>query len=455
MDLIGDTGIIFETVLRYVLLIGVVVGGIFLKFRWSLVSKISFIVGYATLMGGILFTVSYSLQDFSNLIRTVALLFAAIILLVLPVIFLTNYIIVRPFFEMKREIEILSTKDLTHKPKVNMNDEFGAIGGSIESLRKSLAEIISKIRSISSENRKISENLSSSSQQVTASSEGIASTLSEVRSETDQLRGLAENDAKLLSDLVEKAREDTKQLTKYIEQLNGAKVKSEEGANYAQEAITKIGSLTESSNETVNVIKSLEEKSSKIPKIVDSINSISEQTNLLALNATIEAARAGEAGKGFSVVADEIRKLAEESQEATNKISGLVDEILHSTKNAVDSVKNTSTEVDSGSVIIKGALNSLEDIKKNLDELMKNFNKFGEENDKQSKHLEEVHKSQDQMKNFVSSVSQSVSDISNSSSETSNAMTIVSDESIKISNIANNLYETVDQFKIEKGNKEE
>ena len=118
-------------------------------------------------------------------------------------------------------------------------------------------------------------------------------------------------------------------------------------------------------NITRNVIQSiqeLEEKSKSISNIVSAINDIAEQTNLLSLNASIEAARAGDAGRGFSVVAEEIRKLADQCLASSSQISSIVDEIVSKTGEVVNIARQAEDAVSSQSSVVEDTTNSFKQI---------------------------------------------------------------------------------------------
>jgi methyl-accepting chemotaxis protein len=109
------------------------------------------------------------------------------------------------------------------------------------------------------------------------------------------------------------------------------------------ESVKELGqqakNVSDCSKAVEKVVAELTEKVEKVENFVDTIISISSQTNLLALNASIEAARAGEAGRGFSVVAEEIRKLSEDTKDASNNITNIIHELIEDTKNANESIE--------------------------------------------------------------------------------------------------------------------
>jgi methyl-accepting chemotaxis protein len=120
--------------------------------------------------------------------------------------------------------------------------------------------------------------------------------------------------------------------------------------------------IRKASMESATAIKELDNKSKQIGEIVSLITNIADQTNLLALNAAIEAARAGEHGRGFAVVADEVRKLAEESRDAAKEISRLISQIQHDTGVVVGSVERGNITVASGVEALNETVGAMKEI---------------------------------------------------------------------------------------------
>jgi len=233
--------------------------------------------------------------------------------------------------------------------------EFGVLLKAIDAMGKNMKGLIRQLS-------QTSEQLAASSQEMTASAEQSADVSNHVANSITEVAKGAENQLSLVYGTVEIVKQmsrETQQVAENIHVVSASAAKTAKTANEGElaieKAINQMMVIDQKTNATVTVIGELEEKSQQIGQIVEVISTIAGQTNLLALNAAIEAARAGEQGRGFAVVADEVRKLAEQSQLAARQIGGLISEVQQKTDNAVVFMNDGKAEVTIGTEVVNRA----------------------------------------------------------------------------------------------------
>ncbi|NVK36700.1 MAG: methyl-accepting chemotaxis protein [Gammaproteobacteria bacterium] len=227
----------------------------------------------------------------------------------------------------------LSKGDLTALTSVRSNDEIGDLGNAINEtinhLRNTIAGIANSAR-IVSENSNTVLQFNSQVSQVT---EDVTDNTNQVVTAIEEMSATSKNIAQNTTETAA-ASSDMQDL-------------AHKGLSQSEHTIGVIADMVNGLNDTSDVVKKLQNEISNIETILEVIRGISEQTNLLALNAAIEAARAGEQGRGFAVVADEVRGLAQRSQNSVNEIESLLSELNIAGNDAVNRMSNSTEKADS------------------------------------------------------------------------------------------------------------
>lgn len=278
--------------------------------------------------------------------------------------------IAKPIQELSVATSYIAKGDLSvNDIKVKSSDELGRLATDFMSMTGSLRQLIKQVLESAEQMAASSEQLTAGASQSAQSASQVAVIITDVAQGTEkQLKsvdmavGVVEN----LSAGIVQVATNTKSVSKLA---NQATLAASEGGNAIGKAINQMIVIEQSVANTAQTVELLGERSQQIGLIVETISGIAGQTNLLALNAAIEAARAGEQGRGFAVVADEVRKLAEQSQEATKQIAELISSIRQETENAVVSMNVGKQEVSTGSEVVNSAGENFNEIIQLIGEL--------------------------------------------------------------------------------------
>jgi methyl-accepting chemotaxis protein len=228
--------------------------------------------------------------------------------------------------------------------------EFKALSNSINEARQALADTIEGISETASQVSSSSEEMHASSSQSAQASNQIATSIMGVSDTIQNQLTLIQEIADQMRDVAQDTESASTEAVSMSNQASESQKTAEQGSNIIQKTVQQMQVIQESVDSSAQIIQILGERSQAIGEINNTISGISEQTNLLALNAAIEAARAGEHGRGFSVVAEEVRKLADQSRTAASKIAEIILEIQEKAQQAVATMQTSTYEVSQGVV---------------------------------------------------------------------------------------------------------
>ncbi|MBC9785008.1 MCP four helix bundle domain-containing protein [Heliobacterium chlorum] len=301
-------------------------------------------------------------KDISQSINTMVgiTFFAVVVSVFLCTILIRS--ISKPIQQLQLLMAQVGAGNLSVHGEVAANDEFGNMTAAFNQMVHHQSDVVKGIRKTSEEMAAASEEMAASSQQVSASIQEVAASMQEVARETEEgSQSVVDASAVLieLSSLIQIAKNQAESAAKDSKMTLST---AERGKLTVEETVTRMTKIKEKTTETENWITTLNSYSQQIQSITDTITGIANQTNLLALNAAIEAARAGEAGRGFAVVADEVRKLAEQSSQGAQEVDQLVQKVAESTEAAVTSTRLSRDEVEQGFRVVQEAGHALDNI---------------------------------------------------------------------------------------------
>lgn len=271
----------------------------------------------------------------------------ALLLGIFAAIIITRQI-TRPLQQTLEVVNRIASGDLTHTITITRRDELGVLQQGIQRMGATLRDLISGIRDGVTQIASAAEELSAVTEQTSAG-------VNNQKIETDQVATAMQEMSATVHEVARNAEQAS------VAAAN-ADTQARDGDKVVGEAITQIEKLASEVLRSSDAMTLLEQESDKIGKVMDVIKAVAEQTNLLALNAAIEAARAGEAGRGFAVVADEVRGLAQRTQQSTEEIESLIAGLQNGTRQVSQIMLGSRALTDNSVALTRKAGTSLESI---------------------------------------------------------------------------------------------
>lgn len=355
------------------------------------VKEMSFLTNEVTgwKLAGAFFTEEITDTARPILIKTLIIIGISIILGGVIAVIITISI-TRRLKDLQQHANKIGEGDLTEDIESDSSDEIGDLTRSFGDMQISLRALIKTIEDNSVQLASSADELTASAEQTSEATGQVATAIVEVASGAEKQTVGIEQNVRSLDEISRGSLLIVRNSVEISELTKVTTDKAEEGGRAVGRTMEQMKSINLSVQESNETIRLLSKRSREIGSILEVITGIADQTNLLALNAAIEAARAGEAGKGFAVVADEVRKLAEQSQISAKQIAELIQSIQIDTENTVSKMSQVAVNVNDGLEISTEAIQKFNEILSSMKDIMPQMESISSTAQQMSAGIQEV-----------------------------------------------------------------
>lgn len=338
--------------------------------------------------------------------------------------------------------------DFTADIKDNVGDELSDLAHSFNSMKENLRGMLQHVVETAHQVASSSQELTAGAEQTTNATEQISNSMQEVVDGTEKQVKSIEESARAMEAVSVGMNHLANNTSVISESAIKTRNHAQNGGKLIEETVHQMNAIHHSVNESSEAIQLLDERSKQIGEITKTISDIADQTNLLALNAAIEAARAGEHGKGFAVVADEVQKLAVQSQHSSTQISELITAIKNEMNGTQQSMEHVKNDVMKGLGIVKKTEENFDGIINAVEEMEQQIVSVASISEEISASAEEVSTSVSGIENTTKNAIEHTQTVSASTEEQLASMEEVLASSNALSTMADSLMERVQKFKV-------
>lgn len=356
--------------------------------------------------------------------------------------------IVNPLKEMQLLMNKAQQGDLTVRGTYDSKDEVGKVMQDFNQMIDGLSAIMRTVNKQAQVLYESSSLVADNAKETAAATEQIAASMEQVAAGSKNQQAASKENAIALEEMAKGIEVIVDRATSVTELSSYSSEQAEQGNAILNEAVSQMKAIHDSVKMTGAAIGHLNESSEQIGKIIDVITNIASQTNLLALNASIEAARAGESGRGFTVVAMEVRKLAEQSEDSAKQIASLIEEIQGSMQQTTKSMELVQKDVLSGMEIVDKAGQTFGTILDTVQKVTFEMQETSASTEEMSAGTEEISASVEEMASIAEEASQTVQTVVSASETQLASVQTISASTEQLRVLSEELQAIVKQFKI-------